>query len=331
MISIVVPVYNAEKYLQKCIQSILAQTYSDWELVLIDNGSTDESMRICKEYAGMEERISAIHQYRNQGVSAARNLGMEQCRGEFITFIDADDWVKEDYLETLVKLQKSSKAPIVICGYEAVYDEDRNKKNNFTGSKDSRTVKVYNVKEYLQEYLLEGNTHCWGILFESCLLEQLKFPTNLTIGEDLLFVLEACLQVEKIVVSAYKGYYYYINTKGAMLKKFSPRYMDQITCWESALSKIKEAYPNVIGKTESILVVSVLLVVGKISELDLVEQELYKQEKEECYRTFMKYGKKREILKYLPKGYSFKAFFYRYFPDAYIKFYGKLRQRKIKR
>ena len=328
MISIVIPVYNAEEYLEKCIESILDQTYPNWELVLVDNGSTDESMEICRAYAKKDVRITAFHQYRNQGVSVARNLGMERCLGDFITFIDADDWVKKDYLEKLVKLQKKQDADLVICGYDRVYDEDRKKAPEETQKSGKYAIRTYNIKQYLKHYLLEGNTHCWGVLYKSSVLEQLKFPSGLTIGEDLLFVLEAALRAEKIAVTDYMGYQYYINTEGAMLKKFTPSYMDQITCWERVLKRIGETYPQLTVKVESILVVSVLLVVGKIAELDIAEQKEYKKEMEECYRVFMQYGKKKEIRKYLPGGYKLKVLLYRFVPKVYIFLYGRLKQVK---
>ena len=328
MISIVVPVYNAEEYLKKCIDSILAQTYPNWELVLIDNGSTDESMEICRSYAQRDVRISAFHQYRNQGVSVARNLGMERCSGEFITFIDADDWVRRDYLEKLVKLQKKQAADMVICGYQRVYAEDRNKEIEETDKNGRYLIRKYNVEQYLKHYLLEGNPHCWGVLYKSSLLEQLRFPSGITIGEDLLFILEAALRAEKIAVTDYPGYQYYINTSGAMLKKFTPSYMDQITCWEKALKRIEDTYPALTTKVESILAVSVLLVVGKISELEPAERREYKKEEEECYTAFLKYGKKKEIRKYLPAGYPLKVVIYRFFPKGYIFLYGTLKKCK---
>ena len=97
MISIITPVYNAEKYLRCCIDSIIAQTFTDFELLLIDDGSKDKSGAICDEYAAKDARIRVFHK-ENGGVSSARNLGLDNAKGEWITFIDSDDWVKQDYL-----------------------------------------------------------------------------------------------------------------------------------------------------------------------------------------------------------------------------------------
>ena len=327
MISIVIPVYNAEKYLKKCVDSVLGQTYPNWELILIDNGSTDDSMSICREYAGIDNRITAIHQYQNKGVSVARNLGMQRCSGEFITFIDADDWVREDYLETLIRIQKDQKADMVICEYDFVYDADRTKVANKSQENEEHKLRIYNAEQYLENYLLEGNPHCWGVLYKNTLLDYLNFPVGLTIGEDLLFILEAAMRAEKIVVTEYKGYQYYLNTAGAMLKKFTPSFMDQIICWQKALQRIEDIYPSLTIKVESILVVSILLVVGKIAELDIEEQKQFKKEEKECYEIFMRYAKKKDFKRFLPKGYPLKVTLYRFLPKGYIFLYGTLKRR----
>ena len=101
MISVIVPVYNAEKYLHRCINSILAQTFVDIELLLIDDGSTDSSSVICDKYAKKDQRVRVFHK-ENGGVSSARNLGLDNAQGEWIAFVDGDDWVKETYLSNLL-------------------------------------------------------------------------------------------------------------------------------------------------------------------------------------------------------------------------------------
>lgn len=345
MISIVVPIYNGEKYIEDCIKSIWRQTYQNWELIIIDNASTDDSFILCKDFACRDDRIQVLHQHYNIGVSVARNLGIEKARGKYITFIDVDDWVEDDYLERLLAMQKKKNADMVICEYNKVGDREReilknqrrnkvNTANRATESPDKDTqetnkgkyhIKVYESKDYLERYFLKGNTHCWGVLFDRELLYGIYFPKGMSIGEDMLFLLEVAENAKTIVVTDYKGYYYYINESGAMNKKFTPGYMDQITCWEKALCKIRESYPELVARVESILVVSVLLVVGKLSELGKEERKQYIDEENKCYETFLKYGKKKEIQKFLPGGYPLKVFIYRYFPEVYIFLYGKLK------
>ena len=342
MISIVVPIFNGEKYIEDCLKSILMQTYIDWELLLIDNASEDGSLRICKEYASKDDRIQVFQQHRNMGVSAARNLGMEKARGEFVTFIDIDDWIEEDYLERLLAIQKQKNADMVICGYQKAYEKDREELQGLwkekvsvrTGEragiesvfKETGDSLVYGTEEYLEHYFLEGNTHCWGVLYERPLLEGVQFPKGLTIGEDMLFLLEIAQKAKTKVVTEYQGYHYYINENGAMKKKFTISYMDQIVCWEKALKNIESCYPKLTVKVTSIVIVSILLVVGKIAELNTEERKEFEEAQKTCYNSLLKYTKEKGVHSFLPRGYSLKVFVYQHFPSVYIKLYGSLRK-----
>lgn len=333
MISIIVPVYNAEKYLEKSIESILNQTYPAWEMILIDNGSEDNSFRICQEYAKQDERILLLRQHQNRGVSVARNLALEKATGKYLTFLDADDWVEPDYLEQLIGTQKKNDADMLVCQYEKVYDKDREtiteegqndeSNTNLQNISASYEIKEYGRAEYLEQCLLEGYTHCWGVLYKTALLEGIRFPAKITIGEDALFLIDAVLQAEKIAVTGYPGYKYYINENGAMNRKFTPSYMDQITCWQQAMDKLKEDYPNLKNKLESILVVSAMLVVGKIAVLEEKEQDEYKSQQEMCHEIIREYGRKKQVRRFLPSGYPIKVTLYDYLPGVYLKLYGR--------
>ena len=311
--------------------------------MIIDNASTDDSLEICKDYAAKDDRVQVLHQYHNMGVSAARNLGMQKARGEFVTFIDVDDWVAEDYLEKLLAIQKKKNADMVVCEYQKAGDKDRTLIGNsiqkkatseptdvstdIKGAEVHFGIKSYQTKEYLEKYFLKGNTHCWGVLFKADLLYGKYFPKGMTIGEDMLFLMDVAQHAGNIVVTNYKGYYYYINESGAMNKKFTLSYMDQITCWKKALQWVEEKYPELKIRVESILVVSVLLVVGKIAELGKEERLQYQKEEAECYETFMEYAKSKEIGKYLPPGYPLKVRLYRFSPKLYISLYRKWKKK----
>lgn len=326
MISIVLPVYNAEKYLKKSIESILHQTYPAWELIIIDNGSEDDSLEICQEYAKNEERILVLHQYQNKGVSAARNLGVEKATGNYITFLDADDWVAEDYLEQLVNTAKNTQADMLVCQYKKVYDAERNSSPDVLQEEDKKTqrfgAKAYERTEYIEQCLLNGYTHCWGVLFQLSLLEGIRFPARVTIGEDVLFLIDAVLQAKKIVVTEYDGYRYYINENGAMNRKFTPSYMDQILCWQKAKEKLLDKYPVIQDKINSILVVSTMLVVGKLAALSKEELNGFRKEMEECQTIIQEYGNQKDIVKLLPSGYALKVKIFRSSPMLYLKMYG---------
>lgn len=326
MISIVLPVYNAEKYLKKSIESILCQTYPAWELIIVDNGSDDNSLQICQEYAKNEERVLVLHQYQNKGVSAARNLGLEKATGNYITFLDADDWVAADYLEQLVKIAKNTQADMLVCQYKKVYDAERNSSADVLAEEDKEVqrfdAKAYERAEYIEQCLLNGYTHCWGVLFKLSLLEGIRFPARVTIGEDVLFLIDTIMQAGKIVVTEYDGYRYYINEQGAMNRKFTPSYMDQILCWQKAKEKLLDQYPDVQNKINSILVVSTMLVVGKLSALSKEELDNFSKEMEECQAIIQEYGNQKEIVKLLPSGYALKVKIFRSSPMLYLKMYG---------
>lgn len=321
MISIILPVFNAENYIKKCIESIREQTYGDWELIIIDNGSTDFSYDICREAAKEDGRIEVIHQYQNKGVSLARNLGLERASGEFLTFIDADDWISPDYLEVLYKEQEKENADMVVCSYKIVGQKDREEENDTCENREySRNL--YSLEEYLKQYLLEGNTHCWGVLYRTKKIQDIQFPGKITIGEDLLYLIRAAEKMEHILVLGYQGYQYFINPKGAMLKKYTHEYMDQLICWQQAKEELVASYPQLQDKLDSIIVVSALLITGKISELSAEEKEDYRKDLEECLSIVREKGRKSSVRRHLPKGYPFKVFLFAAAPSLYLSLYG---------
>lgn len=142
LISVIVPVYNVEKYIDKCINSIINQTYKNLEIILVDDGSPDNCGNICDEYSKKDNRIIVIHK-ENGGVSSARNIGIKNAKGKWITFVDSDDWIENDYVEKLSKIGIQNKAEVVLCGYNRIYNNDKQPINAIGEIKD------YNSYEYL--------------------------------------------------------------------------------------------------------------------------------------------------------------------------------------
>lgn len=185
-ISVIVPVYNAENYLHRCVDSILAQTFTDFEVLLINDGSTDKSGGICDEYALKDKRFRVFHKD-NGGVSSARNLAIENVSGEWVTFLDSDDILPPSSIKSMVEAIQQAKADFYIFNY--LYDET-------------------SVKEALediisQEELIKGlltyriNTAPWAKLYKTSYLKSIRFNTSLQIGEDLLFCFEYAMQIGK--------------------------------------------------------------------------------------------------------------------------------------
>lgn len=204
LISVIVPVYNVEKFLSKCINSICSQTYSDWELILVNDGSKDESGDICDRYARQDDRIKVIHK-ENGGVSSARNAGLKRAKGEYICFIDSDDWVDPTFLEDFKVWE--NKADIYISGalydiYGEVYSHKKYESSYSAAVKDI-------CNKFIRQKLIE-NGYPWGKLFRTAIIRQyeMEFNQELTINEDHLFVLKFYANINSLLVTSTAGYHY---------------------------------------------------------------------------------------------------------------------------
>lgn len=181
MISIIVPIYKVEKFLPKCIESILNQTYLDFELILVDDGSPDKCPEICDEYAAKDQRIIVIHQ-KNSGVSAARNAGLKRAQGQYIGFVDPDDFIASDMYEKMVQAMETSDVQLVICGYDYV-DEDGKVIQTYSERKDE----VITQKEVLKCYFdmpPSIRLGVWNKLFINSLLHGIEFTEGIKGAED---------------------------------------------------------------------------------------------------------------------------------------------------
>ena len=218
LISIVVPVYNVEKYLRECVDSILAQTYPEFEVLLIDDGATDSSGRICDEYAERDSRIRVFHK-ENGGLSDARNYGMDRIKGEYITFIDSDDLVGKDYLEILLRMAKEHKADISALG--TIVFEDGGELPACTISDD---VIVETADEAILDMLLRKNfgLSAWGKLYASNLFNQIRFPVG-KIYEDLFTTPYVAKKSTKIVFANSRQYYYRQRSNSIVHSKLSQK------------------------------------------------------------------------------------------------------------
>ena len=216
LISIIVPVYNVEEYLKQCLDSILGQTYRNWELILVNDGSTDSSGLICQEYAEKDARFRYFEK-ENGGQSEARNYGIEQAQGEYLTFVDSDDWVTETYIEELYSKLRHYNADISITNY-FIFQE-----SNATFYKHvfEPWEKDYDSKYLLEHYFenQEGDfflSTVWGKLYKKSLFEWLRFPKGMT-SEDAALVYKIYDLAEKIVYF-HKDSYCYRQREGSTSK-----------------------------------------------------------------------------------------------------------------
>ena len=219
MISVVVPVYNVQLYLVKCIESIIKQTYSNWELILINDGSTDLSGDIANSYALQEKRIKVIHQ-ENKGVSSARNRGIEEVQGEYICFIDSDDWVDPDFLEQFNVDEKNADFYVSGALYNVADKIYSYKKYDSFYSNDANLI----GKEYVRQNLFM-NGYTWGKLFKTQIVRKYHclFNNTLSYNEDHLFVFEYVSYIQSIVITNTANYHYLVfdNSDRKLSKKFN--------------------------------------------------------------------------------------------------------------
>lgn len=200
MISIVVPVYNAEKYLHRCVDSVLAQENPNWELLLVDDGSSDSSAKICEDYSKKDKRIRSFRQS-NGGVSTARNLGIDNARGQWITFVDSDDYINSSFCS----INENEENDIIIKSHLIVrndYTTEKPKDFNFEINKDD-------IEQFLSENLNAQEFRVpWGKFFRTEIIKCVRFPIGQKIGEDTVFMLTVLTQTKKIVFNG-DGIYYW--------------------------------------------------------------------------------------------------------------------------
>lgn len=215
MVSVIIPVYNAEKALERCIKSILAQTYTDFELLLMDDGSRDKSAEIIDRYAQMDPRVRAVHK-KNSGVSDTRNQGMDLARGKYIQFVDADDWLAPEALMHMQRTAEESRADMVVCDFYRVVGE----RTSVKGSIDEDGLIT---REQYAEYMARSPADyyygvCWNKLFRRDILEahHLRMDPSLSFCEDFIFDMEYILHAERIYILRIP-LYYYVKTEGSLV------------------------------------------------------------------------------------------------------------------
>lgn len=203
LISVIVPVYNCEMYLNQCVESIINQTYSNLEIVLVDDGSTDDSGKICDEYSEKDHRVVVLHTV-NGGAASARNKGLNVAKGEYITFVDSDDWIESDMYHSMLELLKNNSADVAKVGFIKEYE------NNSSIVLGNEYDGIYLKDEAVKKFLYHENEFCGGVwdkLYKRKLFDNVRFPEKL-ITEDYYVNALIYANLNRIAVSS-KAYYHY--------------------------------------------------------------------------------------------------------------------------
>lgn len=242
LISVIVPVYNVEKYLDRCIESIVNQTYKNLEIILVDDGSPDNSLKMCDDWAKKDKRIKVIHK-KNSGVSSARNAGMNKSKGEWITFVDADDYIEPTYVEDMLNKANETNSKYICCGYNKIYS------NNLESINSAGTTKVLNSKEYIISLLNVQNGYGFVHmkLINKDIINSVRFNETLTVGEDALFNIELCKKIDKVVIYNKTLYNYRVNID-SVVRRYDDNYVNKYTDSMKTMTKyINSNYKNDVG------------------------------------------------------------------------------------
>lgn len=242
-ISVVVPVYNTEAYLARCVDSILAQTYPHIEVVLVDDGATDASPAICDRYAETDARVKVVHK-QNGGLSSARNAGLDAATGDYIGFVDSDDYISPDMYRTLAERLESGDAEIANAMYVRVNEAGETSPSRVPHTTDEDIA----AEQFARELMLHtGDVSVCTKLFRAEIFDGVRFPEG-KLNEDLLFMLDVMARVRRIAFAGHVGYYYF-SRNGSTSSGYGKAVIDMVGNSLAAKQIVDAAYPALARET----------------------------------------------------------------------------------
>lgn len=283
LISVIVPVYNVEKYVQRCIDSITEQTYQNLEIILVDDGSTDSSGEICDKSAEKDSRIHVLHK-ENGGLSDARNVGIEISKGRYITFVDSDDYIKTDYIMYLYNILTENQADISACANIKVEEDGTVIRKKKSGVTMQTFTNVQAMEQLFYQKQFENSA--WGKMYKKGLFEEIRYPVG-KLYEDLGTTYKVFFQSQKVVSSSEEKYFYRQRKNSIMSRTFSERNMDRITLSKELLEFTEKNIPTIRKAAISRFFVSNVQV---LRELPLKEEK-YQAYYGQIYEDIKKYRK----------------------------------------
>lgn len=310
-VSIIVPVYNSEIWLQRCIQSILNQTMNDFELLLIDDGSTDSSGEICNHYKKLDSRVKAIHNI-NQGVSRTRNMGIDIAQGDYILFVDSDDYIEKNMLERMIFLIEKNKSDICISGFQYyILQNDKRIDNIPVSSFSGSSIEFYhNMFVQLYEGLIINAP--WNKLISRKLIceSNIRFNNNITIYEDLSFCMQLLLEANHITVLDEALYIYVLKEQGSLISRIYKNHYEGYEYFYSILNKYLDLqkateqirfklYTNYVERSLSLSIQIYKRAGNNIKTYDLNRKIFSSQSFKEATLHLNKMSKKRQFQLFL--------------------------------
>ena len=304
MVSIIVPVYNCAGFLPRCVDSLLSQTYSSLEIILVDDGSTDDTSSVCDSLAESDSRIQVLHKT-NGGVSSARNAGIEAAKGEYITFTDADDYVNPDHIECLIKLMERHHCDVSVCSY---ISEEEDKCSEQSCCNGSENEKCYDRNSAVCELLAGGAVggYVWNKLYRRELLEGVEFRRDRKILEDLLFNFEVFGRVNRMVFCPAASYHYIQRGQSAMHRAFGEEHRVMVETAREIRDRLSGESQELADAGGGLLVTTILWVCDVMVEYGPYDAELFR-----TYRAeFRPLRKKYLFSSRVPLSYRASAIFF---------------------
>lgn len=288
LITIVIPVYNVEKYLGRCIDSVIKQTYKNIEIILVDDGATDQSGNICDEYAEKDKRIKVIHK-KNGGLSDARNAGIDIATGKYISFIDGDDFVADNYVEKLYNLIKKNNSDVSVCIWKKIFEDGKTKKSYFTFFHREITSNNYIMLQHMLYQKLFDTSAC-AKLYDISLFNNIRYPKG-KLYEDLATTYKLFLKSKKITYSNDVIYYYFVRNNSITQSNFKEKDMDLIEISDTLLQSLKEIDKKMGLKNKLTNAAISRYLSGNFTILKKTNVHKLKKYNDTCIQNIKKYGR----------------------------------------
>lgn len=239
LISVIVPIYNVEKYLARCVDSIVNQTYKNLEIILVDDGSPDSCPRMCDDYAKKDSRIKVVHK-KNGGLSDARNAGMAVATGEYISFIDSDDYVSDDFFECLLAVMNKENSDIAECSVVKFYED-----NHFDEFNDHLSVKTYDTQDAMSALIAENpfHQHVWNKLYKTELVKNIPYAVG-KLNEDEFWTYQVFGRANKVARLNKTMYYYFQRNSSIMGVGYNIRRLDALEGKANRQKYIENNFPD---------------------------------------------------------------------------------------
>ena len=304
LVSIIVPVYNCAGFLPRCVNSLTAQTYGNIEIILADDGSTDDTPDICDRLAAHDSRVRVLHKS-NGGVSSARNAGLDAADGMYITFADADDYVNPDHIECLMELMERHNCDVSVCSF--VSENEDKCSPPLSGGGSFKEV-IHNHDSAVCELLAGGAVggYVWNKLYRRELLENVRFRGDIKILEDLRFNFEVFKNISSMAVSSYKSYHYIQRQQSAMHKSFGDEHRKMVETAREIRDELAGESPELADAGNGLLATTIIWVADVMAEYGPYDRQLFRKYREEFRPLRKKYMKTSRI----PLSYRLSAVFF---------------------